>query len=91
MSSSAISKNHKRIASKQNPVSTKTVQKPAKEKFEHLAKGWEFLTLKEKKAYTQGGPTALPDDFKMRKAHPNSHLNQYNSEKISSASSDISA
>jgi hypothetical protein len=87
ISSGAISKNHKRISSKQNPVRTKTVQKPAKGKFEHIAKGWEFLTLKEEKAYTQGGPMALTDDFKIRKAHPNSHLNQYNSEKRASASS----
>jgi hypothetical protein len=46
ISSGAISKSHARIASQQNRVSSKTVQKPAKGKFEHLAKGWEFLTLK---------------------------------------------
>jgi hypothetical protein len=63
------------------------VQKPAKGKCEHLAKGWDFLTPKEKKAYNQGGPTALPDDFKLRTAHPNSHLNHHNSEKRASASS----
>jgi hypothetical protein len=44
MSRGAISKNHKRIASKQNPVSANTVQKPPKSKFGHLAKGWDFLT-----------------------------------------------
>jgi hypothetical protein len=56
MYSGAISKGQKRISSKQNPVSTKTVQKLPKGKFEHLAKGWDFLTKLEKKAYTQGGP-----------------------------------
>jgi hypothetical protein len=86
MSSGAISKSHARIASQQDRVSSKTVQKSTKGKFEHLASGWDFLTLKEKKAYSQGGPTALPDDFKLRKAHPNSHLNRHNSEKRASAS-----
>jgi hypothetical protein len=86
MSSGAISKSHARIASQQDRVSSKTGQKSAKGKFEHLASGWDFLTLKEKKAYSQGGPTALPDDFKLRKAHPNSHLNRHNSEKRGSAS-----
>jgi hypothetical protein len=86
MSSGAISKSHARIASHQDRVSSKTVQKSTKGKFEHLASGWNFLTLKEKKAYSQGGPTALPDDLKLRKDHPNSHLNRHKSEKRASAS-----
>jgi hypothetical protein len=84
MSSGAISKSHARIASQQNRVSSKTVQKSTKGKFEHLASG--LSNSKEKKAYSQGGPTALPDDFKLRTAHPNSHRNRHNSEKRASAS-----
>jgi hypothetical protein len=86
ISSGAISKSHARIASQKDRVSSKTLQKSTKGKFEHLASGWDFLTLKEKKAYNLGGPTTLPDDFKLRKAHPHSHLNLHNNEKRAYAS-----
>jgi hypothetical protein len=81
MSRGAISKNQKRIASKQNLVSAKTMQKPPKGKFGHLAKGWDFLTKSEKRDFSQGGQNALPDDFKMCMAHTNSHMYQISSEK----------
>jgi hypothetical protein len=47
MYSGAISKSHARIASQQDRVSSNTGQKSTKGKFEHLASGWNFLTLKE--------------------------------------------